>query len=80
MEDDFACAGVLRGSLLSLHGSVERIFGVSFGVGAEDAAAADTEGLPHDGNNGQMWLKLRGPSSNVTQAKVRELSLLGMGR
>lgn len=58
--DEFACAGMLRGSLASLHSSVERIFRVSFGIGADD--------LPH--NNGQIWLKMRGPSNNVKAAKV----------
>lgn len=62
VEDEFACAGMLRGSLTSLHSTVERIFGVSFTIGAED--------LPH-GNNGQIWLKLRGPSGDVKAAKVR---------
>lgn len=61
MEDEFACAGMLRGSLTSLHSTVERIFTVTFSIGADD--------LPH-GNNGQIWLKLRGPSSNVKAAKL----------
>lgn len=61
VEDEFACAGMLRGSLTSLHDYVERIFKVTFRIGADD--------LPH-GNNGQIWLKLRGPSSNVQAAKV----------
>lgn len=62
VEDEFACAGMLRGSLASLHGTVERIFGVTFGIGADD--------LSH-GNNGQIWLKLQGQSNNVKAAKVR---------
>ncbi|CAB1416899.1 unnamed protein product [Pleuronectes platessa] len=61
VEDEFACAGMLRGSLTSLHRTVERIFTVTFGIGADD--------LPH-GNNGQIWLKLRGPSHNVKAAKL----------
>ncbi|XP_035004880.2 protein KHNYN [Hippoglossus stenolepis] len=61
VEDEFACAGMLRGSLTSLHRTVERIFRVTFGIGADD--------LPH-GNNGQIWLKLRGPSHNVKAAKL----------
>ena len=65
VDDEFACAGMLRGSLTSLHGTVERIFRVTFGIGADD--------LPH-GNNGQIWLKLRGPSLNVKAAKVRSSS------
>ncbi|KAG7496303.1 KHNYN-like [Solea senegalensis] len=61
VEDEFACAGILRGSLTSLHDSVERIFRVTFGIGADD--------LPH-GNNGQIWLKLRGSSNDVKAAKL----------
>nr|XP_020442497.1 protein KHNYN-like [Monopterus albus]XP_020442498.1 protein KHNYN-like [Monopterus albus]XP_020442499.1 protein KHNYN-like [Monopterus albus] len=61
VEDEFACAGMLRGSLTCLHSTVERIFRVTFGIGADD--------LPH-GNNGQIWLKLRGPSSDVKAAKL----------
>uniref|UniRef100_A0A3P8TFH5 KH and NYN domain containing n=1 Tax=Amphiprion percula TaxID=161767 RepID=A0A3P8TFH5_AMPPE len=61
VEDEFACAGMLRGSLTSIHGSVERIFRVTFSIGAD--------GLP-PGDDGQIWLKLRGPSSNVEAAKL----------
>uniref|UniRef100_A0A146NTF0 KH and NYN domain containing n=1 Tax=Fundulus heteroclitus TaxID=8078 RepID=A0A146NTF0_FUNHE len=61
VEDEFACAGMLRGSLTSLHGTVERIFRVTFGIGADD--------LPN-GNNGQIWLKLQGPGSDVKAAKL----------
>lgn len=61
MEDEFACAGMLRGSLTSLHDTVERIFGVTFVIGDDN--------LP-DVNNGQIWLKLRGPPKNVKAAKV----------
>ncbi|KAM9425485.1 NEDD4-binding protein 1 isoform 2-T2 [Pholidichthys leucotaenia] len=61
VKDEFACAGVLRGSLTSLHSSVERIFGVTFGIGTEE--------LPH-GNNGQIWLQLRGPGTSVKAAKL----------
>ncbi|XP_026184540.1 NEDD4-binding protein 1 [Mastacembelus armatus] len=61
VEDEFACAGMLRGSLTSLHGTVERIFRVTFRIGTED--------LPH-GNNGQIWLNLRGPSNDVQAAKL----------
>ncbi|XP_031160114.1 protein KHNYN [Sander lucioperca] len=61
VDDEFACAGMLRGSLTSLHATVERIFSVTFGIGADD--------LSH-GNNGQIWLKLRGQSNNVKAAKL----------
>ncbi|KAJ3584990.1 hypothetical protein NHX12_013713 [Muraenolepis orangiensis] len=59
-EDDFTCADTLRGSLASLHLSVERTFGVTFGIGTDD--------VPY--NDGQMWLNLRGPSHNVAAAKL----------
>ncbi|XP_076580681.1 protein KHNYN [Chaetodon auriga] len=59
--DEFACAGMLRGSLTSLHSTVERIFGVTFSIGADD--------LSH-GNNGQIWLKLQGQSNSVKAAKL----------
>lgn len=61
MEDEFACAGMLRGSLASLHSTVERIFRVTFRIGADDSS---------QGNNGQIWLKLQGKSSNVKAAKL----------
>ncbi|KAM8900398.1 NEDD4-binding protein 1 isoform 2-T2 [Spinachia spinachia] len=61
VEDEFACAGALRGPLASLHGTVERIFGVTFGLGADGGS---------HGDDGQMWLKLRGPSGDVRAAKL----------
>ncbi|XP_075948536.1 NEDD4-binding protein 1 [Anarhichas minor] len=61
VEDEFACAGMLRGSLTSLHDTVERIFEVTFGIGADE---------PSHANNGQIWLKLRGPSDDVKAAKL----------
>lgn len=59
--DEFACAGMLRGSLTSLHSAVERIFSVIFDIGVAD--------LTHD-NNGQIWLKLQGRSNSVKAAKA----------
>ncbi|KAK5848237.1 hypothetical protein PBY51_005869 [Eleginops maclovinus] len=61
VEDEFACAGMLRGSLASLHGTVERVFSVAFAIGADD--------LSND-HNGQIWLKLRGQSNDVKAAKL----------
>lgn len=61
VEDEMACAGMLRASLISLHATVERIFRVTFGIGADDLSPS---------NNGQIWLKLRGQSNNVKTAKV----------
>lgn len=63
VEDEFACSGVLRGALWSLHPSVERIFGVSFTIGREEDAV-----LPHDG---QIWLKLKGVRKDAVAAKVK---------
>uniref|UniRef100_A0A3Q3XF97 Uncharacterized protein n=1 Tax=Mola mola TaxID=94237 RepID=A0A3Q3XF97_MOLML len=57
--DEFACAGMLRGSLTSLHSTVERIFGVMFDIGVADVADVSPV------NNGQIWLKLQGQSNSV---------------
>ena len=62
VEDEFACAGALRGALLSLHPNVRRVFGVTMEIGAEE-----DPGMPH---SGQIWLKLRGTRRDVTAAKV----------
>lgn len=59
--DEFACAGMLRGSLTSLHGTVERIFGVAFDIGEREASPA---------SDGQIWLKLQGRENGVRAAKV----------
>lgn len=59
--DEFACAGMLRGSLTSLHGTVERIFGVAFDIGERQASPA---------SDGQIWLKLQGRENDVRAAKV----------
>ncbi|XP_070786020.1 protein KHNYN [Enoplosus armatus] len=61
VEDEFACAGKLRESLASLRSTVERIFGVTFGIGVDESS---------HGNNGQIWLKLLGQSNNVKAAKL----------
>lgn len=61
VEDEFACAGVLKGSLASLHATVERIFSVKFGIEAGDLSQS---------NNEQIWLKLQGWRKNVTAAKL----------
>lgn len=60
VEDEFTCAGMLRGSLTSLHSTVERIFRVHFAIGTEQSS--------HD--DGQIWLKLRGLKSDVQAAKL----------
>lgn len=59
--DEFACAGMLRGSLTSLHGTVERIFGVAFDIGEREVSPA---------SDGQIWLKLQGQENGVRDAKV----------
>lgn len=63
LEDEFACGGALRGALMMLHPSVERIFGVNFRVGT-----GEDDDLPH--SDGQIWLKLNGRTSNVSAAKL----------
>ncbi|XP_041724154.1 protein KHNYN [Coregonus clupeaformis] len=62
VEDEFACSGALRGALQSFHPTVERIFGVTFTIGREEAAV-----LPHDG---QIWLKLKGERKDAVAAKL----------
>ncbi|XP_052459265.1 protein KHNYN-like isoform X1 [Carassius gibelio] len=61
MEDEFTCAGVLRGALLALQPTVERIFGVKLSIGEEDALSAQS---------GQIWLQLLGASGDVQAAKL----------
>lgn len=59
--DEFACAGILSGSLTSLHDAVERIFGVKFDIGEQEAFHT---------SDGQIWLKLQGREIGVRAAKV----------
>lgn len=59
--DEFACAGMLSGSLTSLHDAVERIFGVTFDIGEQEAFHT---------SDGQIWLKLQGRENGVRAAKV----------
>lgn len=59
--DEFACAGMLSGSLTSLHDGVERIFGVKFDIGEQEAFHT---------SDGQIWLKLQGQENGVRAAKV----------
>lgn len=61
VEDEFACSGMLRGSLTSLHATVERIFGVAFDIGDREASHS---------SDGQIWLKLQGRDDGVRAAKV----------
>lgn len=61
VTDEFACAGMLSGSLTSLHDAVERIFGVTFDIGEQKSSHA---------NDGQIWLKLQGQENGVRAAKV----------
>lgn len=61
VEDEFTCAGVLRGALLSLKPSVERVFGVKLSIGGEDGLSVQ---------NGQIWLQLRGTAGDAQAAKV----------
>lgn len=61
VEDEFTCAGVLRGALLALQPSVERVFGVKLSIGGEDGPSAQS---------GQIWLKLQGTPGDVQAAKL----------
>uniref|UniRef100_A0A8C1U546 KH and NYN domain containing n=1 Tax=Cyprinus carpio TaxID=7962 RepID=A0A8C1U546_CYPCA len=61
VEDEFTCAGVLRGALVALQPSVERIFGVKLSIGGEDALSAQS---------GLIWLQLRGTAGDVQAAKL----------
>ncbi|XP_042582871.1 protein KHNYN-like isoform X1 [Cyprinus carpio] len=61
VEDEFTCAGVLRGALLALQPAVERVFGVKLSIGGEDGPSAQS---------GQIWLQLRGTAGDVQAAKL----------
>ncbi|XP_016408736.1 protein KHNYN-like isoform X2 [Sinocyclocheilus rhinocerous] len=61
VEDEFTCAGVLRGALLALQPTVERVFGVKLSIGGEDGPSA---------LSGQIWLQLRGTAGDVRAAKL----------
>ncbi|XP_059379999.1 protein KHNYN-like [Carassius carassius] len=61
VEDEFTCTGVLRGVLLALQPSVERVFGVKLSIGGEDGPSAQS---------GQIWLQLRGTAGDVQAAKL----------
>ncbi|XP_016348269.1 protein KHNYN isoform X2 [Sinocyclocheilus anshuiensis] len=61
VEDEFTCAGVLRGALLALQPTVERVFGVKLSIGGEDGPSAQS---------GQIWLQLRGTAGDVQAAKL----------
>lgn len=61
VTDEFACAGMLRGSLTSRHGTVEHIFGVAFDIGEQEVSPT---------SDGQIWLKLQGQENSVRAAKV----------
>ncbi|XP_051565503.1 protein KHNYN-like isoform X2 [Myxocyprinus asiaticus] len=61
VEDEFTCSCVLRGALLALQPTVERVFGVILSIGGKDAVS------PQDG---QIWLRLRGIARDVKAAKL----------
>ncbi|RXN29703.1 KHNYN-like isoform X3 [Labeo rohita] len=61
VEDEFTCAGVLRGALVALQPNVERLFGVKLSIGGEDALSAQS---------GQIWLQLWGAGREVQAAKL----------
>lgn len=61
VEDEFTCAGVLRGALVALQPAVERVFGVTLVIGDEEALSAQ---------NRLIWLQLRGSGRDVEAAKI----------
>lgn len=60
VEDEFTCAGVLRGALGSLRPTVQRVFKVTLSIGGEETFSQD----------GQMWLRLHGAGRDVQAAKA----------
>ncbi|XP_051996598.1 NEDD4-binding protein 1 [Xyrauchen texanus] len=61
VKDEFTCSCVLRGALVALQPTVERVFGVSLNIGGEDTVSSQ---------DGQIWLRLRGNARNVEAAKL----------
>ncbi|XP_051501691.1 protein KHNYN isoform X2 [Myxocyprinus asiaticus] len=61
VEDEFTCSCVLRGALVALQPTVERVFGVSLSIGGEDTVSSQ---------DGQIWLHLHGIARDVESAKL----------
>ncbi|CAM4509569.1 unnamed protein product [Leuciscus chuanchicus] len=61
VKDEFTCAGVLGGALQALRPSVERVFGVTLVIGAEEEESAQS---------GLIWLQLSGSAPDVEAAKI----------
>ena len=62
VEDEFTCPGVLRGALLDLKSTVERVFRVILNIGGGEDAFTPQDGL--------IWLQLKGRKGEVEAAKV----------
>ncbi|KAL6466784.1 hypothetical protein MHYP_G00245880 [Metynnis hypsauchen] len=62
MEDEFTCPGVLRGCLLDLKNTVERVFRVILTIGGEEDA--------YTSRDGQIWLQLKGRKIDIEAAKL----------
>ncbi|XP_017564845.1 NEDD4-binding protein 1 isoform X1 [Pygocentrus nattereri] len=62
MEDEFTCPGVLRGCLLDLKNTVERVFRVILTIGGEEDA--------YTSQDGQIWLQLKGRKIDMEAAKL----------
>ncbi|TRY83335.1 hypothetical protein DNTS_015064 [Danionella cerebrum] len=60
VQDEFTCAGVLRGALEALQPCVERVFAVKLIIGEEETDMRES---------GQIWLQLRGATGDVRDAK-----------
>ncbi|KAI4897959.1 hypothetical protein NFI96_025213 [Prochilodus magdalenae] len=61
VEDEFTCPGVLRGALLDLKSTVERVFRVILNIGGGEDAFTPQDGL--------IWLQLKGRKGEVEAAK-----------
>ncbi|KAL7855789.1 hypothetical protein AOLI_G00193930 [Acnodon oligacanthus] len=62
MKDEFICPGVLRGCLLDLKNTVERVFRVILTIGGEEDA--------YTSQDGQIWLQLTGRKTDREAAKL----------
>lgn len=65
LEDEFACPGAARGLLQSVQPMVERVFAVSFLIGATEKQLSTIIS-----QNEHIWVKMRGGRTDVEAAKV----------
>ncbi|XP_072526469.1 NEDD4-binding protein 1 [Salminus brasiliensis] len=62
VKDEFTCPGVLRGALLDVKATAERVFRVVLRIGGEENS--------YKTQDGQIWLQLKGRKSDVEGAKL----------